>query len=202
MYYKNQWSAYCWDTKPLVTVPVTDVLAILKVNLELPEFGKDPKKKKIFYSSDKKTYKELFQFEVFNQVTDYPYAHETTDKIPEEADAIPKSTPDLDIDNMEGFKLWNKYEEDRRHKQNSPAKARKGYLMRPPKTDKVFKIHEPVKSHFSSAFTQLNKSKMTTHQESIQSSTSKKASPKKGSSNKDTAYHWVKEKNRSDLMDK
>ena len=124
MYYKNQWSAYCWDMKPLISISLQEILLILKVSLELPEVGK----KKTFLTSDKKTYNELFQFEIFNEMTDYPYHQEqikngTTDELND------SQKLNFSVDNMEGYKVWNNHEEERRKKMHSPSKAKKVNLL-------------------------------------------------------------------------
>lgn len=123
MYYKNQWSAYCWDVKPLLIVPAHEILAALRVNLDLPDISK----RKSYLTSDKKTYSNLYQFEIFNERTDYPYHQEIVDKTDsgEEERRGSHSWNKIDVENLESYKLWGKYEEERIKRNNSPNRARK-----------------------------------------------------------------------------
>jgi hypothetical protein len=126
-YYKAQWHALCGDMKPLFSVPMHDVLAVFRVMLDLPKF----QMKKNFLQSDQKKYSELYQFEIFNSVTDYPYYNEILNR---ETDAEGEKEhenlkPEFNVDSMGNFKLWKNYEEDKRNKINSPSKVRKVYTL-------------------------------------------------------------------------
>lgn len=134
MYYKNQWNSYCVDMRPLVSMPINDVLAVFKVNLELPNVS-NSKKKNLALTSDQKSYKELYQFEIFNDMSDYPYYQEVFAKYDddnifetESSKAAEKTKQEFDVENLEGFKLWNKYEEDRRNRA-SPSRVREVRLL-------------------------------------------------------------------------
>eukprot|EP00330_Aristerostoma_sp_ATCC50986_P002730 CAMPEP_0114587732 /NCGR_PEP_ID=MMETSP0125-20121206/10624_1 /TAXON_ID=485358 ORGANISM="Aristerostoma sp., Strain ATCC 50986" /NCGR_SAMPLE_ID=MMETSP0125 /ASSEMBLY_ACC=CAM_ASM_000245 /LENGTH=86 /DNA_ID=CAMNT_0001783801 /DNA_START=793 /DNA_END=1053 /DNA_ORIENTATION=- len=70
--------------RPLVSIPINDVLAVFKVNLELPHNSNNKAKKNLALTSDQKTYKELFQFEIFNDMSDYPYYQEVFAKYEDE----------------------------------------------------------------------------------------------------------------------
>jgi len=110
----------------LVSVPVAEFLAVFRVNLDLPYFSK----KKGYFSSEQKRYEELYQFEIFNELTDYPYHQEILNKDGDENEgAKEQRASEFDVENLEGFKLWKNYEEEKRNKNNSPSKARKVHFI-------------------------------------------------------------------------
>ena len=134
MYYKNQWTASCWDLKPLLIVPISEVVAVFRVNLDLPE-NKESKSAQKSLSSSERKYKELFQFEIFSELSEYPYKDEVAEDenmnnlTAEERD---KKTHDeeekkiaqqINVTGLQGFKLWDEYQE--RKQRDSPAKARR-----------------------------------------------------------------------------
>lgn len=127
MYFKNQWTASCSDLKPLVSVPLREIVAIFRVNLDLPGNQIQRKTKKEL-SSMQKNYNELFQFEVFTEQSEYPYKDEINETEPreiheEDDDQRVKNTDLVDLNHMDGFRLWNEYQEKKLHE--SPENARK-----------------------------------------------------------------------------
>jgi len=157
MYYKNEWTSNCWDLKPLAIIPIREIVAVFRVNLDLPNHKtQQPLKQDL--ASAKAKFKELFQFEIFSELTDYPYKDEIPEEESDEALADDKKqqqhqhhqqkfpidneekkiAQQIDVSKLEGFKLWDEYQEKKQRE--SPANAkRKGYLMRPPMTHKTYK---------------------------------------------------------------
>jgi PH domain len=119
LYYKNQWSAYCWDMKPLLILSIKDIHDVLTVSLKLPEVGK-----KKALTSDKKTYTELFQFEIFNELTDYPYDQEVLGSVSDRESAFGQ-TPKFQVEGLHGYQLWGQYEQEKRRKEAEAGKAKK-----------------------------------------------------------------------------
>ena len=128
MYYKNQWTASCPDLKPLMAVPVHEIVAIFRVNLDLPENRASLRKSKDFSSIQTK-YKEVFQFEVFTEHSEYPYKDEVYEdefELNQEEEKVTK--PDADaIDHLDGFKLWDEYQQ--RKMRESPENAKKKVVV-------------------------------------------------------------------------
>jgi len=69
-YYKDQWSAKCYDNKPLLSIPIRYVITTLRVNLNLPDFEI---KKETFqaFTFKNNNLKTLFHFEIFDQRNDF-----------------------------------------------------------------------------------------------------------------------------------
>jgi hypothetical protein len=120
-YYKAQWHAACPDMKPLFSVPISQIQIVFRVMLDLPKL----QQKKNFLASDQKKYQELYQFEIFNNLTDYPYYDEILNRENIEGDENEQLKPEFNVDSMENFKLWKKYDDEQRSKVNSPKKIRK-----------------------------------------------------------------------------
>lgn len=131
-YYKNQWTASCADLKPLVSVPIHEIVAIFRVNLDLPKNPAQNQQNKKELTSIKTKYKELFQFEVFTEQSEYPYKDELNESDSGNEEGQPEQdkvrTADLvDLAHMDGFRLWNQYQEKKLHE--SPENARKKVIF-------------------------------------------------------------------------
>ena len=127
MYYKNRWMASCPDLKPLVSVPVSEIVAIFRVSLELPDQKLTIQKAKELSSASTR-YHELFQFEVFTEQSEYPYKDEINeDDLDPNRDQEPQHDkpikPDSDAEQLDGFKLWDEYQQKRI--KESPERAKK-----------------------------------------------------------------------------
>ena len=121
-YYKNRWSAYCWDIKPLLATSIRDIVAIFRVILDLPQEKRRPKELK----SEISTYKELYEFEIFTGESEYPYLDE---KLDENVDI--ERLDKLDLERYNGFQMWENYL-DKKKKSPQPFVVNKDHLMRPP----------------------------------------------------------------------
>mmetsp|Transcript_15321 Transcript_15321/g.13045 ORF Transcript_15321/g.13045 Transcript_15321/m.13045 type:complete len:258 (+) Transcript_15321:913-1686(+) len=194
-YYKTSWHAQCPDIKPLYSVPIDEILAIFRVNLHLPQL----KTKKNYMLSDKKSYKELYQFEIFNNLTDYPYYREVLEKDqqPEEENkqdfenSEVEKRPEFDVEKLDGYRMWNDYEENRRSKFNSPSKSKEGHLMRVPLNQRTFRSSFDGKSKDGMGTAQKSRFGDSYHQ-----SPSPEVSPqklKRDSPLKGAVYKWVKQ---------
>ena len=136
--------------KPLFVIPLRQLVAVFRVNLDLPELNSYNKWAKQVSSVQKK-YNELFQLEIFTEQSEYPYKDEVyendSEQLPEDQEEKGvKLAVDIDLDQMHGYSLWNEYQD--RKLNESPENARekvsfnvitswlnltaKGYLMRPP----------------------------------------------------------------------
>lgn len=135
MYYKNEWTSNCWDLKPLAIIPIREVVAIFRVNLDLPHHKTQQPLKHL--SSVQSKYKELYQFEIFSELTEYPYKDEVPEDDSDDAAPVDEKKRDrfpidneekkiaqqIDVSKLEGFKLWDDYQEKKQRE--SPANARK-----------------------------------------------------------------------------
>lgn len=126
-YYKNQWTANCPDLKPLFVIPLRQLVAVFRVNLELPELNTYNKSTKQFSSVQKK-YNELYQLEIFSEQSEYPYKDEFYDcesdqqfKEEREEEGI-KHARNYDLEQMDGYRLWNEYQDKKLNE--SPENAR------------------------------------------------------------------------------
>ena len=134
MYYKNQWTASCKDLRPLIIIPLRQLVAVFRVNLDLPELHSYSKWAKQLSSVQKK-YSELYQLEIFSEQSEYPYKDEFYDmnedsenKMKEEQEEKIQGAQNIDLDQMEGYRLWNEYQERKLHE--SPENARKKVKLR------------------------------------------------------------------------
>ena len=114
--------AKCPDLHPLVIVPVHDIVATYRVNLDLPVY----QNKNGLTKNNHNDFGELFQFEIFNSNGDYPY-NETF--IRELEDKGTQNQNTVNIDENEGFKLWTQHEEYRRTCRHSNNKTRKVFFF-------------------------------------------------------------------------
>lgn len=128
-YYKNKYSASCKDIKPLYVIPVKQLIAVFRVNLELPEIHSYNNWKKEFTSNQKK-FDDLYQLEVFTEDSEYPYKDEFNDfgkdqkNLKDEKEAEQANVAhNLDLEEMKGYRLWNEYQDRKLHE--SPEIARK-----------------------------------------------------------------------------
>ena len=122
-YYKSEWMAKCPDLQPLVIVPIHDIVATYRVNLELPVY----QNKNGLTKNNQKDFGELFQFEIFNSNGDFPY-NETF--IRELGDKGTQKLNTVNIDDNEGFRLWTQHEEYRRTHRHSDNQTRKVYCFK------------------------------------------------------------------------
>ena len=67
-YHKDQWAAKAWDSRPLLTVAMSDIITAVKVNMNLPEFAT---KKEVFSAFKDMNLKHLFHFEIFDTRNDF-----------------------------------------------------------------------------------------------------------------------------------
>ena len=132
-YYKNQWTASCKDLKPLVSIPLRQLVAVFRVNLELPELHAYNKWSKQMSSVQKK-YSELYQLEIFSEQSEYPYKDEfydmkeDTERLQEEEQEEKiQGAQNIDLEHMEGYRLWNEYQEKKLHE--SPENAKKKVIL-------------------------------------------------------------------------
>jgi hypothetical protein len=126
-YYKNRYTASCKDLKPLLVIPLRQLVAVFRVHLNLPEtkaYNKWTKQ----VSSVQKKHNELYQLEIFSEQSEYPYKDEFYDfqsdtqhkKDTEEEDI--QQAKNIDLEHMDGYRLWNEYQE--RKLNESPENAR------------------------------------------------------------------------------
>jgi len=67
-YYKDQWAAKAWDSRPLLTVAMSDIITTVRVNMNLPEFAT---KKEVFQHFKDRNLKHLSHFEIFDTRNDF-----------------------------------------------------------------------------------------------------------------------------------
>lgn len=136
-YYKDQWAAKGWDSKPLSSVAMSDIITTVRVNMNLPEFAT---KKEVLQAFKDSNLKHLFHFEIFDTLNGNDYLQ-----------SDPQS-------NMSQRSLNATYDTRRSSYEPTAVSAREGYLMRPPMTQKTYRSPSPHNtSKYSSKFSTQTK---------------------------------------------
>ena len=85
-------------------------------------------------SSVQKKYSELYQLEIFSEQSEYPYKDEfydmkeDTERLQEEEQEEKiQGAQNIDLEHMEGYRLWNEYQEKKLHE--SPENAKKKVIL-------------------------------------------------------------------------